>query len=156
MRFANNIPAIIVFWLLLPKDFPVGLHVATKRLSTFCPVSPTVNITLIRTTFRYIINVAHTTKQKLKFRHELTRGGHIFYMEIDGYATHNPEAIMTVVDLMDKYNMGYTSVNHNRNRCMNCGYENAASQMNECPQCGSCHIDRLQRITGYLVGTTDR
>jgi ribonucleoside-triphosphate reductase len=88
--------------------------------------------------------------------HELTRGGHIFYVEIDGDATHNPEAIKTVVDLMDKYNMGYASVNHNRNRCMDCGYENAASQLNECPRCGSNHIDRLQRITGYLVGTTDR
>ncbi|MDR3194535.1 MAG: anaerobic ribonucleoside-triphosphate reductase, partial [Tannerella sp.] len=88
--------------------------------------------------------------------HELTRGGHIFYVEIDGDATHNPESIMTVVDLMDKYNMGYASVNHNRNRCMDCGYENAASQMNGCPRCGSSHIDRLQRITGYLVGTTDR
>ena len=25
-----------------------------------------------------------------------------------------------------------------------------------CPKCGSTHIDKLQRITGYLVGTTDR
>ena len=25
-----------------------------------------------------------------------------------------------------------------------------------CPRCGSKHIDTLQRITGYLVGTTDR
>lgn len=88
--------------------------------------------------------------------HDLTRGGHIFYVEMDGDATHNPEAIMTIVDLMDKYNMGYSSVNHNRNRCLSCGYENAASQINECPRCGSTRIDRLQRITGYLVGTTDR
>ena len=35
--------------------------------------------------------------------HDLTRGGHIFYVEIDGDATHNAEAIMTIVDLMDKY-----------------------------------------------------
>jgi ribonucleoside-triphosphate reductase len=88
--------------------------------------------------------------------HDLTRGGHIFYVEIDGDATHNPEAIMSVVDMMDKYNMGYASVNHNRNRCLKCGYENAASQLEVCPQCGSKEIDRLQRITGYLVGTTDR
>ena len=88
--------------------------------------------------------------------HDLTRGGHIFYVEIDGDATHNPEAIMRVVDMMDCYNMGYGSVNHNRNRCMNCGYENAALFMDVCPKCGSTHIDRLQRITGYLVGTTDR
>ena len=88
--------------------------------------------------------------------HDLTRGGHIFYVEIDGDATHNPEAISNVVDLMDKNNMGYCSVNHNRNRCMECGYEDATEGLKECPKCGSTHIDRLQRITGYLVGTTDR
>lgn len=88
--------------------------------------------------------------------HELTRGGHIFYVEIDGDATHNPDVISGVVDMMDKYNMGYGSVNHNRNRCMDCGYENADSELEVCPKCGSTNIDKLQRITGYLVGTTDR
>lgn len=88
--------------------------------------------------------------------HDLTRGGHIFYVEIDGDATHNPEAIMRVVDMMDRYNMGYGSVNHTRNRCLDCGYENADAAMTVCPRCGSHAIDRLQRITGYLVGTTDR
>ena len=88
--------------------------------------------------------------------HDLTRGGHIFYVEIDGDATHNPQVIMSVVDMMDRLNMGYGSVNHNRNRCMDCGYENAAPNLKECPRCHSKNIDRLQRITGYLVGTTDR
>ena len=88
--------------------------------------------------------------------HDLTRGGHIFYVEIDGDATHNPQVIMNVVDLMDRYNLGYGSVNHNRNRCVDCGYENADAHLDTCPKCGSHHIDRLQRITGYLVGTTDR
>lgn len=88
--------------------------------------------------------------------HDLTRGGHIFYVEIDGDATHNPDAILTVVDMMDKYNMGYASVNHNRNRCLKCGYENSDTKLIRCPKCGSDEIDRLQRITGYLVGTTDR
>ena len=88
--------------------------------------------------------------------HELTRGGHIFYVEIDGDATHNPEAISDIVDLMDKYDIGYGSVNHNRNRCMHCGYEDAQSELDTCPKCGSHAIDKLQRITGYLVGTTDR
>lgn len=88
--------------------------------------------------------------------HELTRGGHIFYVEIDGDATHNPEVISDIVDLMDKYNIGYGSVNHNRNRCMECGHEDASDHLDECPKCGSHAIDKLQRITGYLVGTTDR
>ena len=88
--------------------------------------------------------------------HELTRGGHIFYVEIDGDATHNPQAIENIVDLMDKNNIGYCSVNHNRNRCMDCGYEDAQPNLEKCPHCGSENIDKLQRITGYLVGTTDR
>ncbi len=88
--------------------------------------------------------------------HALTGGGHIFYVEIDGDATHNPEAIMSIVDLMDKYDIGYCSVNHNRNRCMDCGFENAKEGLKKCPKCGSENIDKLQRITGYLVGTTSR
>ena len=88
--------------------------------------------------------------------HALTGGGHIFYVEIDGDATHNPEAIMAIVDLMDKYDIGYGSVNHNRNRCLDCGYENADANLEKCPHCKGTKIDKLQRITGYLVGTTGR
>ena len=88
--------------------------------------------------------------------HKYENAGHIFYVEVDCDATHNPEAIMRIVDLMDKYDIGYGSVNHNRNRCMDCGYENADDNLNECPHCHGHHIDTLQRITGYLVGTTDR
>ena len=88
--------------------------------------------------------------------HKYENAGHIFYVELDGDATHNPEAIMRIVDLMDKYDIGYGSVNHNRNRCMDCGFENAEKDLKECPHCHGHHIDTLQRITGYLVGTTDR
>lgn len=87
--------------------------------------------------------------------HELTRGGHIFYVEIDGDATHNEECIMQIVDMLDKYNMGYGSVNHNRNHCPRCGYENAEKNVTNCPKCGT-KFETIQRITGYLVGTTDR
>lgn len=87
--------------------------------------------------------------------HELTRGGHIFYVEIDGDATHNEEAIRDIVDLMDKNNIGYGSVNHNRNHCPNCGYEDAQKDVKHCPKCGT-QFETIQRITGYLVGTTDR
>lgn len=87
--------------------------------------------------------------------HELTRGGHIFYVEMDGDATHNEEAIRQVVDLLDRYDMGYGSVNHNRNHCPKCGYENADTSMKACPKCDT-PFETIQRITGYLVGTTDR
>ena len=87
--------------------------------------------------------------------HELTLGGHIFYVEIDGDATHNEESIMQIVDMMDQYIIGYGSVNHNRNHCPNCGYENAEKDETCCPKCGA-RFETIQRITGYLVGTTDR
>ena len=103
----------------------------------------------------YHCSPAHKAQIEAPY-HELTRGGHIFYVEIDGDATHNPQAIMDIVDLMDKNNIGYCSVNHNRNRCMDCGYEDASENLTDCPRCKGCNIDRLQRITGYLVGTTDR
>ncbi len=103
----------------------------------------------------YHCSPKHKAKVEAPY-HALTGGGHIFYIEIDGDATHNPQAIMDIVDLMDKNNIGYCSVNHNRNRCMNCGYEDAQDNLDVCPKCGSDNIDKLQRITGYLVGTTER
>ncbi len=75
---------------------------------------------------------------------------------MNGDATHNPEAIEQIVALMRKYDIGYGSINHNRYRCLDCGYETADKGMKECPRCGSTNIDMLQRITGYLVGTTNR
>lgn len=88
--------------------------------------------------------------------HILSKGGHIFYTEIDGDAVHNPLAIEKVVDLMDKYNMGYGSVNHTRARCLNCGFENSDKKMTYCPKCNSTSIDIIQRITGYLIGSLDK
>ena len=88
--------------------------------------------------------------------HALTNAGHIFYIELDGDATHNPESVEAVVDLMDKYNMGYGSINHTRSRCLDCGFENADANLKECPVCHGKNIDTIQRITGYLVGTTSR
>lgn len=103
----------------------------------------------------YHCSAFHKAKIEAPY-HDLTRGGHIFYVEMDGDATHNVQAVKDVVELMGKYDIGYGSINHNRNRCLDCGYEDATKDLEACPRCGSERIDRLQRITGYLVGTTDR
>ena len=103
----------------------------------------------------YKCTAEHKAKIEAPY-HEMCRAGHIFYIELDGDATHNPESIKAVVDLMDKYNMGYGSVNHTRARCLSCGFENADANLISCPKCGSENIDTIQRITGYLVGTTSR
>jgi len=100
-----------------------------------------------------------TAEQKARIEapyHKLTAGGHIFYIELDGDATHNPGTVEAVVDLMDKYDMGYGSINHTRSRCLDCGFENSDANLKVCPMCHSENIDTIQRITGYLVGTTSR
>ncbi|MBE7029426.1 MAG: anaerobic ribonucleoside triphosphate reductase [Ruminococcaceae bacterium] len=102
----------------------------------------------------YKCSVEHKAKIEGPY-HKYERGGHIFYVELDGDATHNPECIMQTVDLMDKYNIGYGSVNHTRNRCLSCGFENAEKEFKECPACGSDNVDIIQRITGYLVGSVN-
>ncbi len=103
----------------------------------------------------YKCTAEHKAKIEAPY-HDLCRAGHIFYIELDGDATHNPQTVQAVVDLMDKYNMGYGSINHTRSRCLDCGFENADANLVKCPKCGSDNIDTIQRITGYLVGTTSR
>ena len=102
----------------------------------------------------YKCSVEHKAKVEAPY-HQYELGGHIFYVELDGDATHNPDCIMQTVDLMDQYNIGYGSVNHTRNRCLDCGFENSEKDLKTCPQCGSTNIDIIQRITGYLVGSTN-
>nr|WP_312578748.1 anaerobic ribonucleoside triphosphate reductase [Sedimentibacter sp.] len=102
----------------------------------------------------YKCSIEHKAKIEAPY-HEYEKGGHIFYVELDGDATHNPVVVMQTVNLMDKYNIGYGSVNHTRNRCKDCGYEDASESLTECPECGSKRIDTIQRITGYLVGGVD-
>ncbi len=102
----------------------------------------------------YKCSIEHKAKIEGPY-HEYEKGGHIFYVELDGDATHNPSVVMQTVDLMDKYNIGYGSVNHTRNRCKDCGYEDASENLIICPECGSDRIDTIQRITGYLVGGVD-
>lgn len=102
----------------------------------------------------YKCSVEHKAKVEGPY-HQYEKGGHIFYVELDGDATHNPDCIMQTVDLMDQYNIGYGSVNHTRNRCLECGFENSDKDIKACPACGSTNIDVIQRITGYLVGSTN-
>lgn len=100
----------------------------------------------------YHCTIKHKAEVEAPY-HELTLGGHIFYVELDGDATHNNKAVMQVVDIIRKNNIGYGSINHLRNRCLDCGYEDAEEDLTICPNCGSENIDTIQRITGYLVGS---
>ncbi len=91
--------------------------------------------------------------------HELCNAGHITYVELDGNASQNPEAIRQIVKTMKENNIGYGSINHPVDRCPVCGFGGIIG--NECPEChvkeqDGVQFERIRRITGYLVGTLDR
>lgn len=88
--------------------------------------------------------------------HTECNAGHIAYIELDGDPSQNLAAVQDVVEAMRQYNIGYGSVNHVRNRCLHCGYEDAKRKWKQCPACGSEDVDVIERITGYLVGSVER
>jgi len=90
--------------------------------------------------------------------HELTNGGHISYVEVDGDASKNIRALEKLVRHMHESNIGYGSINHAVDHDPVCGFVGIINE--ECPKCGRVEGDikfnRIRRITGYLVGTLDR
>ena len=93
--------------------------------------------------------------------HNLTNGGHISYIELDGDPTNNMEAFESVVRCMKENGIGYGAINHPVDRDPVCGYTGIINDV--CPKCGRKEhtgdaqgFERIRRITGYLVGTVDR
>ncbi len=86
--------------------------------------------------------------------HALTNAGHIAYVELDGAAAKNVDALDDVVKLMAKHDIGYGSINHPVDRCKDCGF--VAVIDDECPKCKSKRISRIRRITGYIVGDMEK
>lgn len=86
--------------------------------------------------------------------HELTNAGHITYIELDGDASKNIEALDMIVRAMKENGIGYGSINHPVDRCLDCNHKGIID--NACPKCGSFRIERIRRITGYLVGSLDK
>lgn len=103
----------------------------------------------------YKCSMEHKMKIEAPY-HALTPAGHIAYLEVDGDPEKNVRAVEQMVNLMRKYDVGYGSINHARARCLDCGYETASELFEKCPKCGSENVDVLERITGYLVGGTDK
>ena len=90
--------------------------------------------------------------------HNLTNGGHISYVEVDGDIGKNLPAFEKIIRHMKESGIGYGSVNHPLDRDPVCGYNGIID--NECPCChrkeDDIKFERIRRITGYLVGTLDR
>ena len=92
--------------------------------------------------------------------HNLTNGGHISYIELDGNPSDNLDAFEQIVRCMKESGIGYGSINHPVDRDPVCGFTGIINDI--CPKCGrdehdgKPNFERIRRITGYLVGTLDR
>ena len=91
--------------------------------------------------------------------HELTNGGHITYVELDGDTTKNIDVFEKIIRCMHDAGIGYGSINHPVDRDPVCGYTGVIND--ECPNCKrketeDSKFERIRRITGYLVGTLTR
>ena len=82
--------------------------------------------------------------------HELTNGGHISYIELDGDPLKNLDAFEQVVRCMKENGIGYGSINHPVDRDPCCGYTGIIDDV--CPQCGRRekveeeHFERIPRL----------
>lgn len=66
--------------------------------------------------------------------HNLTNGGHISYVELDGDTTENLEAFESIIRCMKEAGIGYGSINHPVDRDPVCGYTGIINDV--CPRCG--------------------
>ena len=80
---------------------------------------------------------------------------------MDGDPLKNIDAFIQIIRCMKEAGIGYGSVNHPVDRDPICGYTGIID--NVCPMCGRSaeehgkpKVERIRRITGYLVGTLDR
>ena len=85
--------------------------------------------------------------------HELTNGGHISYIELDGDPAQNLEAFEQIVRFMKECGIGYGSINHPVDRDPVCGYTGIIGDV--CPRCGrregeGVPIEKLRKLGLYM------
>ena len=80
--------------------------------------------------------------------HNLTNGGHISYVELDGDPTQNLEAFEQIIRCMKESGIGYGSVNHPVDRDPICGYTGIIKDV--CPYCGRREFEHADSIVERL------
>lgn len=76
--------------------------------------------------------------------HNLTNGGHISYIEMDGDPTKNLTAFEAIIRCMHDNGIGYGSVNHPVDRDPICGYTGIINGV--CPKCGRSEAAHKRHI----------
>ena len=96
----------------------------------------------------YNISISDKIKKEAPY-HNLTNGGHISYIELDGDTVNNLEAFESVIRLMKESGIGYGAINHPVDRDPVCGFVGVIGDV--CPGCGrhefeSVPIEHLNEI----------
>ena len=94
-----------------------------------------------------------TPFEKIDIEAQLTgysNAGCITYVELESSVKNNLEAVEQIIDYAMEKDIPYFAINVPNDICLNCGYTDDLNE--ECPKCGSCDIQRLRRVTGYLTG----
>ena len=81
----------------------------------------------------YNISISDKLKTEAPY-HELTNGGHISYIELDGDVASNVDAFEKVIRIMKESGIGYGAINHPVDRDPVCGYVGVINDV--CPGCG--------------------
>lgn len=88
----------------------------------------------------YNISIKEKLKKEAPF-HNLTNGGHISYIELDGDTANNVEAFESVIRLMKELGIGYGAINHPVDRDPVCGYVGVINDV--CPKCGRKEFEEI-------------
>ena len=88
----------------------------------------------------YNISIADKIKLEAPY-HNLTNGGHITYIELDGNTVMNVDAFESVIRLMKESGIGYGAINHPVDRDPVCGYVGVIGDV--CPGCGRKEFDSV-------------
>ena len=81
-----------------------------------------------------------TLEEKAKIEgpyHKLTKGGNKFWAIMEAQDIENPESLQKLANIIEQYDIGYTSVQVKKIKCSHCGYESTNFQLENCPKCGS-------------------
>ncbi len=94
----------------------------------------------------YNISIVDKLKTEAPY-HELTNGGHISYIELDGDVASNVDAFEKVIRIMKESGIGYGAVNHPVDRDPVCGYVGVINDV--CPGCGRHEFEGvpMEKIT---------
>ena len=81
--------------------------------------------------------------------HELTNGGHISYVELDGDPTKNLQAFEQIIRCMKESGIGYGSINHPVDRDPICGFTGIIKDV--CPCCGRKEFEEVEKVSERIL-----